>query len=136
MSGTGWKTLAVLVSAVLAWVAISTVVDRLQPLPETAPTAVTPPDAVQTKVSVQQQIPLRTPIAEAVRAMAGLGYACTPWLSARYTDMAEAAGSQSRGPVDVQRCDPLGRRDVRRWQVILENVGGSVTGIGIGRPEG
>lgn len=134
MSGVAWKTVAVLASAMLAWVAISAVVDHLQPLPETAPTATTPPDAVQTKVSVQQQIPLRTPIADAVRAMAGLGYACTPWLSARYADMAEAAGSQSRGPVDVQRCDPIGQRDIRRWQVILEDVGGSVAGIGIGRP--
>lgn len=135
MSGVGWKTVAVLASAVLAWVAISTVVDHLQPLPEAAPVTVTPPDAVQTKLSVQQQIPVRTPIADAVRAMAGLGYACTPWLSARYIDMAEAAGSQSRGPVDVQRCDPIGHREVRRWQVILEDVGGSVAGIGIGQPD-
>lgn len=125
------KTVAFVVAAVLAWVAISLVVDWARPGSETEVAVATPPDAVQTKLAVQQQIPLQTPIGDAVRAMAANGYACTAWLRERYTDMAET-GSPVRGPADVQRCDPLGNATMRRWQVVIEDAGGRVGYIGIG----
>lgn len=120
-----------MVAAVLAWVVISLMVDWVRPGAETEVATVTPPDAVQTKLAVQQQIPLQTPVGDAVRAMAANGYACTAWLAERYTDVAEVA-APVRGPVDVQRCDPVGNAAMRRWQVVIEDAGGRVGYIGIG----
>ena len=87
------------------------------------------PDAVQTRITVEQHVALQTPVDEAASFMTASGYRCTAISAAHYLDHAEA--HHPFGPEDILRCDPA-PGIAARWQVIFGTVAGHVTHIAVG----